>query len=99
MVNFISKLGVFFRGVQLSDFTNSYISRGMAPPHIIGASDFVIRKVSFNPNKGSLSVMRSPEQVAGQTISVKVKCGIAFSEPIQRSVRGSLVLFKTKWRP
>ena len=47
MVNFISKTGVFFMGVQLNDFINSYISCGMAPPHIIGASDFAIRKVSF----------------------------------------------------
>ena len=42
MVNFISKPGVFFMGVQLNDFINSYISCGMAPPHIIGASDFAI---------------------------------------------------------
>ena len=62
MVNFISKSGVFFGGVQLNDFLNSYNSCGMAPPHIIGASDFV-------------------------------KCSIPFSEPIQGSVRGSLVLF------
>ena len=33
-------------GVQLNDSINSYISCGMAPPHIIGASDFAIRKVS-----------------------------------------------------
>ena len=26
--------------VQLNDFINLYISCGMAPPHIIGASDF-----------------------------------------------------------
>ena len=84
-------------GIQLNDFINSYISCGMAPPHIIGASNFAIRKVSYNPNKGRLSVMnlRSPGPVAGQTITVKVK----FSESIQGSVRGSLVLFKTKWRP
>ena len=50
---------------------------------------------------GRLSVMNlgSPGPVAGQTITVKVKCRIPFSEPIQGSVRGSLVLFKTKWRP
>ena len=47
MVNFISKPGVFFMGVQQNDFINSYISCGMAPPQIIGASDFAIRKVSF----------------------------------------------------
>ena len=47
MVFFISKPGVFFMGVQLDDFINSYFSCGMAPPDIIGASDFAIRKVSF----------------------------------------------------
>ena len=47
MVNFISKPGVFFMGIQLNGFINSYISCGMAPSHIIGASDFAIRKVSF----------------------------------------------------
>ena len=47
MVNFISKPGVFIMGIQLNDFINSYISCGMAPPNIIGASDFAIRKVSF----------------------------------------------------
>ena len=47
MVNFISKPGVFFMGVQLNDFINSCISCGMAPPHIIGTSDFAIRKVSY----------------------------------------------------
>ena len=47
MVNFISKPGVFFMGIQLNDFINSFISCGIAPPHIIGASDFAIRKVSF----------------------------------------------------
>ena len=62
-------------GVQLNDFINSYISCGMTSPHIIGASYFAIRKVSFNPNKGRLSVMnfKSPGPVAGQTITVKVK--------------------------
>ena len=44
MVNFISKPGVFFSGVQLNDFMNSYISYGMASPHIIGASNLAIRK-------------------------------------------------------
>ena len=57
MVNFISKSGVFFRGVQLNDFMNSYISCGKAPPRIIGASDLAIGKVWFNPNKGRLSIM------------------------------------------
>ena len=47
MVNFISEPGVFFMGLQLNDFKNSNISCGMAPPHITGASDFAIRKVSF----------------------------------------------------
>ena len=42
MVNFISKPGVFFMGIQLNDFINSYNSSGMAPPHIMGASDFAI---------------------------------------------------------
>ena len=32
--------------------------------------------------------LRSLGPVAGQTISVKVKCRIPFSEPIQGSVRG-----------
>ena len=83
--------------VELTFFVNSFISCGMASPHIIEALDFAIRKVSFNPNKGRLSVvnLRSPGPVAGQPISVKVKCRIPFSEPIQRSVRGNL----TKWRP
>ena len=33
--------------VQLNDFINVYISCGMASHHIIGASDFAIRNVSF----------------------------------------------------
>ena len=101
MVNFISKPGVFFRDLQLNDFMNSYISCGLAPRHIIGASDFAITKVSFNQNKGRLSVVNlgSPRPVAGQTITVKIKCRIPFSEAIQGSVRGSLVHFKTKWQP
>ena len=92
---------MFFRSVELTFFVNSFISCGMASPHIIDASDFAIRKVSFNPNKGRLSVMnlRSLGPVAGQPISVKVKYRIPFSEPIQRSVRGNLVHFKTKWGP
>ena len=92
---------VFFRSVELTFFVNLFISRGMALPHIIDASDFAIRKVSFNPNEGRLFVMnlRLPGRVTGQPISVKVKCRIPFSEPIQRSVRGNLVHFKTKWRP
>ena len=92
-LNFISKPGVFFRGMQLNNFMNLYISCGMAPPHIIGASDLAIRKVWFNPNKGRLSVMnlRSPGPVAGAES--------LFLELIQGSVRSSLVLFKTKWRP
>ena len=71
---------------------NSYISCGMAPPHIIGTSEFAVRKVSFNSNKGRLSVMnlRSSEPVAGQTITVKVKCRIPFSEPIQGSAKGTV---------
>ena len=36
---------VFFRGVQLNDFMNSYISCGLTPPHIIGASDLTFRKI------------------------------------------------------
>ena len=100
MVNFISKSGVLFRCVQLNDFMNSYISCGMASLHIIGVSDFAIRKVSFNPNKGRLSVMnlKLPGPVAGQTITVQVKCRILFSEP-EGSVGYSLVHFKTKWQP
>ena len=80
---------------------NLFISCGMASPHIIGASEIAIRKVLFNPNKGRLSIanVRLPGPVAGQPISVKVKCRIPFSEPIQWSVRGNLVHFKTKWRP
>ena len=101
IVFFLTKPVVFFRNVELTFFVNSFISCGMASPHIIDSSDFAIRKVSFNPNKGRLSVMnlRSPEPVAGQPISVKVKYRIPFSEPIQRSVRGNHVHFKTKWRP
>ena len=60
-----------------------------------------LKSFIYNPNKDRLSVMnlRSLGPVAGQTITVKVKCRIIFSEPIQGSVRGSLVLFKTEWRP
>ena len=88
IVNFISKFGVFFRGVQLNGFMNLYISYGMAPPHSIGASGFAVRKISFNPNKGRLSIvnMRSPGAVARQTITVNVKCRILFSEPIQFTI-------------
>ena len=91
----------FFRSVELTFFVNSFISCGMASSHIIDASEFAIRKVSFNQNKGRLSVtnLRSPGPEAGQPISVKVKCRIPFSEPIQRSVRGDIGHFKTKWRP
>ena len=49
IVNFISKPMVFFRSIKLNFFVNSFISCGMASPHIIDASDFAIRKVSFNP--------------------------------------------------
>ena len=64
----------------------------MAWPHTIDTSDFAIRKDSFNPNKGRLSIMnlRSPGPVAAQTIIVKVKCRVPFSEPSQGSVRDSL---------
>ena len=81
----------FSRGVELTFFVNSFISCGMASPHIIDASEIAISKVSFNPNKGRLSVtnLRSPGPIARQLISVKVNCRIPFSEPIQRSVRGS----------
>ena len=54
---FLTKPMVFFRSVELTFFVNSFISCGMASPHIIDASDFAIRKVSFNTNKGRLSVM------------------------------------------
>ena len=59
---FLTKPVVFFRSVELTFFMNSFISCGMASPHITDASDFAIRKVSLNPNKGRLSVMnlRSP---------------------------------------
>ena len=98
---FKQSLWCFFRSVKLTFFVNSFISCGMVSPHIIEASDFAIRNVSFNQNKGRPSVMnlRSPGPVAGEPISVKVKCRIPFSEPIQRSVIGNLVHFKTKWRP
>ena len=102
MVKFISKPRVFFMAIQLNDFINSYISCGMAPPHITGASDFAIRKVSFiTQTKTDYPFMnlRSLGPVAGQTITVKLKCMIPFSEPIQGLVRGSPALFKTKWRP
>ena len=71
---------VFFKSVELTFFVNSFILCGMASPHIIDASDFAIRKVSFYPNKGRLSVMnlRSPGPVTGRSISVKVKCKILF---------------------
>ena len=70
---------VFFGSVELTFFVNSFISCGIASPHIIDASDFAIRKVPFNPNKGRLSVMnlRSPGPVAGQP--VKVSQTIQFS--------------------
>ena len=56
----------FFRSVELTFFVNSFISCGMASPHITDASEFAIRKVSFNPNKGRLSVtnLKSPGSVA-----------------------------------
>ena len=53
MENFISKPGVFFHGstTECSFFFFVFFFVlffcGMAPPHIIGASDFAIRKVSF----------------------------------------------------
>ena len=91
---------VFFRSVELTFFVNSFISCGMGSPHIIDSSDFAIRNVSFNTNKGRLSVMnlRSQGPVAGQPISVKIKYRTPFSEPIQRPVRDNHVHFKIKWR-
>ena len=93
IVNFITTPVVFFRGVELTFFVNSFISCGMTSPNIIYASDFAIRKVSFNPHVDRLSVMnlRSPGSVARETISVKVKYRFPFSEPIQQSVRGNRV--------
>ena len=95
MVNFISKSGVLFQGCTTEWFYEFPHFTWYTPPHIIGASDFAVRKVSFNRNKGRLSVMnlRSPGLAAVQTITVKVKCKIPFSGPIQGSVRGSRVLF------
>ena len=83
MVNFMSKPEVFFRGVQLNDEFVHFIWHGTAP------------------NKSSLSVMnlRSPGPAAGQAVTVKVKCRLPFSEPVQGLLWDSLVLFKTKWRP
>ena len=80
MVNVISKPGVL-SWVYNNDFINSYISCGMAPPHITAASDFA--SFIYNPNKDRLSVMnlRSLGPVAGQTVTVKVNCRIPFSEP------------------
>ena len=97
-VFFLTKPVVFFRSEELTFFVNSFISYGMASPHINDALGFTIRKVSFNPNKDRRSVMnlRSPGPVAGQPISVKVKYRIPFSEPIQRSAGGNHVHFKTK---
>ena len=56
---------MFFRSIDLTFFVNPFISCGMTSPRIIDASDFAIRKVSFNPNKGRLSVMklRSPDSL------------------------------------
>ena len=39
--------------------------------------------------------LRSPGPVAGQPISVNVKCRMPFSETIRRSVRSNLTI----WRP
>ena len=64
-----------------TDFLCEFVhSCGMALPHITDASNFAIRNVSFNPNKDRLSVMnlRSPGPVAGQPISVNLKCSIPF---------------------
>ena len=53
-------------GVQLNDFINSYISCGMAPPHITGASDFAIRKVSFiTQTKTDYQLRRYELEIAG----------------------------------
>ena len=66
MVNFISKHRVFFMGVQLNDFINSYISCGMAPPHIIGASNFAIGNVSFiTQTKTDYQLRRYELEIAG----------------------------------
>ena len=56
MVSFISKALVFFRGVQLNYFMNSYISYGMKSPRIIGASDLAIRKVDLTQTKADYPV-------------------------------------------
>ena len=61
----------------------------------------LLEKFLLTQTKGRLSIMNlwSPGPAAGEPISVKVKCRISFSEPIQRSLRGNLVHFKTKWWP
>ena len=89
MVHFISKPGIFFRGVQRNEFMNSYNSCGVAPPHVIGASDFAIRKVPFNLNKGRLSIMnlRSPGPAAGQTDYCKSKVQDPFFRADSRVIK------------
>ena len=67
------------------------------------SSDLAIRKVWFNPNKGEVQTIRCELEIAGTSSRAdnycKSRMQIPFSEPIQWSARGSLVLFKTKWRP
>ena len=71
----------FFFEECRTDFLCEFVhSCGMALPHITNVSDFAIRKVSFNPNKGRLSViyLRSPGPIAEQPISVSVNCRFPF---------------------
>ena len=70
---------MLFSSVELNNFMKSLISFDMASAHITDASDFAIRKVSFNPEKGRQSYMnlRSPGPEVRQTITVKVKISYA----------------------
>ena len=58
---------VLFRSVELVFFVNSFISCGTASPHIIDASDFAVRIVSFNPRQTiryELKIARTNSRIA-----------------------------------
>ena len=75
--------------VEMNNFMNSFLSFGMASPHITdgASSEFDMRKVSIKTDKSRLGryELRSPGPVAEQTITIEVKFRIPFSESILRS--------------
>ena len=77
-----------FRGVQLNDFMNSYISCGMATPHIIGSSDLAIRKVWFNQNKSEMQTIRYELEITGTSSRTDNYCKSKMQDLFQSLFKG-----------